>query len=283
MPDDNSATPAPTATPAQQPEAAQQGTQQQGAPKPSQPAAQIVPIIEKKYLLKEKIDATPEVLVARFAPEDGKPMDFDPGMFMMISGIDIANVRHIARAFSISSDPGSVEMEFFIVKEPMHAAAPGISHFVEASVDDIFIMKGPNGQFRFDPAKDHKVFFIAGGTGLAPFMSMLRHMKIRGAKNDVKMMYSVKYPTEIILKDELDQLVNDLGIGMTITVTRPQPGDGWTGQTGHVAELMIKQCVVDVPRRMCYICGPLAFVKAVKDALAHCGVPPEKISADVWG
>ncbi len=278
------------------------------------------PVVERKYKLDRKIDSTPEVLVVKFKSEDGEQWPFDPGMFMMISGIDAEGKKHIARAFSISSDPTDPELEFLIVKEPRHpkvvaqpvqqpklattpaaaaaaqtkpaapsaptapiAAEQATSHFVDAKIGDEFVMRGPNGQFRFDPNKDKKVLFIAGGTGLAPFLSMLRHIKVSGAKPDVRMMYSIKYPTEIILKDELEQLVKDLNVGMTITVTRPQPGDGWTGQTGHIADIMIKQCVIDVPERMCYICGPLAFVKAVREALAHCGCADSRISADVWG
>lgn len=277
-------------------------------------------VIEREYVLNEKIDSTPEVLVIRLKSEDGKPWPFDPGMFMMISGVDKEGKKHIARAFSIASDPSAPEIEFFIVKEPRHpkvvgqpAAAsaaqaaparnpqatapaaesatepanrfpePQYTHFMNANIGDAFVLKGPSGQFRFDPAKDNKVLFIAGGTGLAPFMSMLRHLKVIGSKIDVKMMYSIKYPTEVILREEMERLVKDLNIGMTITVTRPQPGDGWTGVTGHIAENMMRECVVDVPQRMCYICGPLAFVKAVKDALMHCGVDEKRISADVWG
>ena len=70
---------------------------------------------------------------------------------------------------------------------------------------------------------------------------------------------------------------------MVITVTRPQPGDGWMGQTGHVDAEMIKKYAPDFLERGFYICGPLPFVKAIKDALAAIGVPANKVSADVWG
>lgn len=288
----------------------------------------IYPIIERNYALNEKIDSTPMVLVVRFKSDDGKPWPFDPGMFMMIFGVDKEGKRHIGRAFSIASDPSASEIEFFIVKEPRHpkvapkpaaqaatataapandpapatatepaTAAPAqaapsaqaaaeqqpYSHFVAANIGDQFVLKGPSGQFRFDPAKDSKVLFLAGGTGLAPFMSMLRHMKVTGSKPDVRLIYSIKYPNEEIMKDELEQLIRDIGAKMDITVTRPQPGDDWTGLTGHVTAEMIEKCSSDCVDRMCYICGPLPFVKAVKDALAAINVPPQRISADVWG
>ncbi len=242
------------------------------------------PIIERRYSITEKIDATPEVLIIEMKPEDGKPNAFDPGMFMMLEGIDKqTGEKHVGRALSIASDPSSVNMEFFIIKNPTHGEHIGRSHFNDVEPGDPFLVKGPNGQFRFDPNKDKKVLFVAGGTGLAPFMSMLRHMRIVKATTDVIMFYSVKFPTEIIKKDELDALQQQLSLKITVTVTRPVEGDNWTGQTGHVDAPMIQKYAQDFNERMCYICGPLAFVKAMKDALASLSVPPQRVSADVWG
>ena len=241
------------------------------------------PVLDRKYMLTEKVDETPEVLILGFEPEDKLPTHFDAGMFMMISGLDQAGKRCVARAFSIASEPGSPRMEFFVIKNPTHGEHLGRSHFMDANVGDPFMLKGPSGQFKFDPVKDKKVLFIAGGTGLAPFMSMLRHIKRINSGNDVDLLYSEKFPTEIIRKDELHGYEQELGIKMVVSVTRPQPGDGWTGPTGHIDAGMIKAAVPDYMERMCYICGPLAFVKAMKDSLASLGMKPERISADVWG
>ncbi len=242
------------------------------------------PVIERKYKVSEKVDETPEVLVIGMKPDDGKPNAFDPGMFMMLYGIDKqTGERHVGRALSIASDPSAINMEFFVIKNPTHGEHIGRSHFNDIAIGDPFILKGPSGQFRFDPAKDSKVLFIAGGTGVAPFMSMLRHMRIRKDTTDVLMLYSVKYPTEVIKKQELADIQNMLRMKLTVTVTRPAPGDGWTGQTGHVDSAMIQKYAPDFPERMVYVCGPLPFVKAVKDALTALNVPANRISADVWG
>jgi glycine betaine catabolism B len=243
----------------------------------------VIPIVDVKYLVSEKIDETPEVIIVRFKPENNAHGAFDPGMFMMISGLGPDGQRFVARAYSIASDPSAPEMEFFIIKEPKHGDHIGRSYFADVQIGAQFMLKGPNGQFRFDPAKDSKVLFIAGGTGLAPFMSMLRHMKVINAQTDAIMMYSVKFPTEIIRKDELNAFTQLLKFKLNVTVTRPAPGDGWTGLTGHIAAPMIQRVVPDFAERMCYICGPLEFVKAVKDALASLNVPPQRVSADVWG
>ena len=107
---------------------------------------------------------------------------------------------------------------------------------MDANIGNTFLLKCPNGQFRFDPNTDRNVVFIAGGTGLAPFISMLRHIKVTNSRSNVVLLYSTKYSNEIIRKDELNGYVADLGITLVVTVTRPQPGDGWTGQTGHIRQ-----------------------------------------------
>jgi glycine betaine catabolism B len=240
-------------------------------------------ITEREYILTEKIDETSEVLIIKFMPKDNKPVLFDPGMFMMIAGVDETGKRYTSRAFSIGSDPSTPGMEFMIIKEPRHGDHIGRSHFVDAKIGDTFLLKGPNGQFRFDPSIDRKVVFLAGGTGLAPFISMLRHIKVTNSRSDVILFYSTKYPTEIIAKNELNSYVANQGTKLVITVTRPQPGDGWTGQTGHIDNNMLSKYVLDLGERTAYICGPLEFVKAVKDALTALGVSQQKIKADVWG
>ncbi len=249
----------------------------------------IIPIIEKKYFLAEKIDCTPEVLAIRFRPEDGQLQVFDPGMFMMISGIDKkTGQKCVGRAFSIASDPSAPNMEFFVIKEPTHGEHLGRSHFMDAEIGDPFILKGPNGQFRFNPGTEKKVMFIAGGTGLAPFVSMAKHIKLKNAGTDAILLYSVKFPTEIIFKDQLEELSAQIGMKFVVTVTRPNQsapneGSAWSGETGHVDSGMISRHCSDILERTFYICGPLAFVQAVKQALASLNVPGNRVKADVWG
>jgi NAD(P)H-flavin reductase len=100
---------------------------------------------------------------------------------------------------------------------------------------------------------------------------------------DCRMMYSVKYPDEIAENEELNQMEIDMNLKTFITVTRPKPEDNWKGDTGHVDAAMIQKDVPDFKDRVSYICGPPAFVKAVKDDLVSLGVPEKNIKAEMWG
>ena len=234
---------------------------------------------EKPCIITEMVKETPDVVRFRFEPKDGTKMGFEPGMFVMLAYVDPSTNEKTARAFSIASAPSQDFLEFYI--SMVHGKLT--SRLENAKVGDMYRITGPYGQFKFVPNADKKVLFLAGGTGLAPFMSMLREIRLLSSGNDVSMLYSVKYPNEVIRRDELAELGRQMDLKTVITVTRPQPGDGWTGQTGHIDSEMIKRYAPDFAERVPYICGPLNFAKAMKDALVSLEVPPERIKADVWG
>lgn len=236
-------------------------------------------ILNKPYLLTEIKKLTPTVTSFVFKAQDNTAIDFTPGMFAMLQykGED---GKVIARAFSIANSPPSSELEFIIAL--IHGAIT--SKLEVAKVGDLYYVSAPYGQFKFDlNSGNNKFLFLAGGTGLAPFMSMLRYAKSLGKEIDTNIIYSTKYPTEIIYKDELSDHEKTSEFKMTITVTRPQQGDGWTGATGHVNADMIAKYAPDFKERTSYICGPPAFVKAVKDALVSLGVDEKSIKAEMWG
>jgi ferredoxin-NADP reductase len=236
-------------------------------------------IKEKPYKIVLINKETPDVNLFRFAPEDNIGIKFDPGMFVMVEYKDDKTGTKISRAFSIASSPTASYLEFFI--SMVHGRFT--SHLDAAKVGDTYYITGPYGQFRFTPEKDKKVLFLAGGTGLAPFMSMLRQIKDMQSDNDIVLIYSVKFPTEIIRKQELEELEKILKLKVIITVTRPQEGDGWNGETGHINAEMIKKYAPDVNGRTIYVCGPLGCVNAMKDVVAGMGIDKASIKADVWG
>ena len=234
---------------------------------------------QKSYKITEIIKETPEVTIFRFMSEDNQRVSFSPGMFMMITYGNPQATDKITRAFSLASVPDSDTLEFYV--SMIHGRFT--SKLEAAKVGDEYYMTGPYGQFKFDKEKDTKVVFIAGGTGLAPFMSMLRQIEEQKLSTDVCLIYSVKYPTEIIRKGELEQFKTNIGMKSFITVTRPAAGDGWTGPTGHIDAAMLNKYIPDAKERTAYICGPLGFVKALKEALAGVGCPEQNVKADVWG
>ncbi len=235
-------------------------------------------IIRKPYVLSEMEKTTPEVTTFRFRAEDNSRIDFVPGMFAMLFYKNQATGEEIGRAFSIANSPSANYLEFFI------ALINGrmTSKLAAAKVGDTYYVSAPYGQFKFDQG-DKKLLFLAGGTGIAPFFSMLRLTKENKTEVDCAMIYSTKYSNDIIMKDELTSLTESLGAKLVITITRPAEGEKVPYETGHVDAQMILRHVADAKERVSYICGPPAFVKAMKDALISLGAPESNIKAEMWG
>ncbi len=236
-------------------------------------------ILNKPYSLVEIKKLTPTVSSFVFRAQDGTAIDFTPGMFAMVTYRNASTGETIARAFSIANSPPSDHLEFVIAL--IHGRFT--SKLETAKEGDVYTVSAPYGQFRFDIKSSGKFLFLAGGTGIAPFMSMLRYAKQLNADIDTSMIYSTKFANELIYKGELEDYAKAHKFKMEITVTRPQQGDGWTGLTGHVNADMIAKCTPDFKERVSYICGPPAFVKALKEALASLGVEEKDIKAEMWG
>jgi len=236
-------------------------------------------ITKKPYLISEIIKETPEVSIFRFKAQDNSTLGFDAGMFVMLYYKNPETGEEIGRAFSLASKPDDQYLEFAI--SMIHGRFT--SKLDTAKVGDIYYVTGPHGQFKYDPNQNKKVLFVAGGTGVAPFLSMLRLIEEKKLDTDIKLLYSMRFTTETIRKDELEGYKKSLKFEMTRSVTREQNVPEWDGEYGHVDAAMISRHVADPKERTCYVCGPLKFTKAIEAALVELGVDKANIKADVWG
>ena len=236
-------------------------------------------IVGKPYIISSIRKCTPSVTSFVFTAKDGTDIDFVPGMFAMLEYRDGVTGEKISRAFSIANPPPSNNLEFLI--SMIHGRFT--SKLDNAKVNDTYYISAPYGQFKFDLENTSKLLFLAGGTGIAPFMSMIRQIEKTNKKADCIVLYSVKFPDEIIEHEELDRFEKELGIKTIVTVTRAKDGEMWDGEKGHVDANMIMRHVPDVKERISYICGPPAFVKALKTALVSLSVDEKEIKAEMWG
>jgi ferredoxin-NADP reductase len=244
-------------------------------------------ISSKRYVLYEKVEETPKDLFLSFMPHDGNNIQFLPGMFVMIGGIDSQGKTFPKRAFSVASEPSSNNIDVLAIKEPHNRP----SHFIEAEVGDVFIIEGPHGKFTIDQPNS-KMLFVAGGTGYAPFRSALREILRNGSGGnaDIHLLWSLKHTEEIARREELASMIKSIrGLSVTITITRSDEGtqefqpEAWKREAGRINADMLRRDVPDAAERAAYICGSNDFGKSVEAALLSVGTPKEKIKKDIWG
>jgi ferredoxin-NADP reductase len=149
----------------------------------------------------------------------------------------------------------------------------------EARPGDELEVRGPvGGWFVWRAGDGGPLQLIAGGSGLAPVMSMLRHRRHAGADVEARLLLSVRGPRDVLFADELPALVEPV-----ITYTREAPPD-WTGYARRIDRAMLEQATLPPERDpRVFVCGPTGLVEAVTADLVALGHDPARIRTERFG
>ncbi|MDP3765579.1 MAG: oxidoreductase, partial [Nanoarchaeota archaeon] len=151
-------------------------------------------------------------------------------------------------------------------------------------VNDYLIFKGPYGRFYFTEKIKNDLYLISGGCGISAMMSIIRYCTAKKLQNKLKLIYSVKTPSDIVYYEEIKKTKGqNPNFSYTITLTRPLPGHNWAGKTGRVGVAFLKEAISNVEDSLYFLCGPMDFVKSIIGMLEIIGVKKEQIRTDVWG
>lgn len=172
------------------------------------------------------------------------------------------------RSYSLASAPG--EAPAITVER---ADGGEVSPFlVDVAVSGTALeARGPiGGYFVWEPGHADVVTLLAGGSGIVPLRSMLRHRRKTGDSARFSVLYSTKSVDRIIYRTELEETTP--GEKVTFTLTGSDPPADWDGERGRVTPSMISRCVhPPTESAIAYVCGPTAFVEAAASMLTDAG------------
>jgi ferredoxin-NADP reductase len=187
------------------------------------------------------------------------------------------------RSYSIASPPGGAPA---ITVERLDDGEVSPYLVDEAAPGDRFELRGPiGGYFVWDAeTANEPLLLIAGGSGIVPFRSMLRHRADAGSTVPTQLLYSSRTYEDLIYRDELEALAaGDDSLELVETLSRAQP-PGWTGRAGRIDVELLREVAFSAelePR--VYVCGPTSFAEAVADGLVALGHPPTRIRIERFG
>jgi ferredoxin-NADP reductase len=142
-------------------------------------------------------------------------------------------------------------------------------------------IEGPAGGFTFPSDPDAARFlFIAGGTGIAPLRSMLRH-SVHLPHEAIGLMYSARLPEEFAYAHEFQQMADAGTIELRMTVTRDVGPATWRGIRGRISRDELAPLVHD-GRTLCFVCGPPTLVDEMPKLLEKLGVGRERVRTEEW-
>jgi ferredoxin-NADP reductase len=186
------------------------------------------------------------------------------------------------RSYSIASAPEDDYLLLTVERLDDGEVSPYLVD--ELRPGDRLELRGPiGGYFVWEAALGGPLLLVAGGSGVAPFRSILRHHKAIKSTVPVRVLYSARSPAEVIYRRELTDIAADAPVDIHFTLTREQP-EGWRGYRRRIdRELLAEVAWPPRDRPLVYACGPTAFVETAANALVALGYEPARILTERFG
>lgn len=195
---------------------------------------------------------------------------FKAGQFVSFDVPDPRTGRTVTRPYSIVSPPSSTQTISLLLNLVPHG--PGSTYLFGLREGDETSFAGPAGNFylREDPTRD--LLFVATGTGIAPFRSMLLANAECPVPSRATLFWGLRSQRDLYYQDELARLSRDLpGNLHVVTLSRPEPG--WEGPSGRVTTLVERE-IHDVKRLAVYLCGNSGMIVEVTRIIQAKGLCP---------
>ncbi len=232
--------------------------------------------------LLRRFEITPELLVILVAV-DGGFAEFKPGQYTTLGLLGSARrlaglspdrevldpEKLIKRAYSIGSSPSEKSLlEFYVAVVPDGALSARLAALQVG--DRLFVGTKITGTFTLDsvPATADLVL-IATGTGLAPYLSMLRLPATWSDGRKITIVHGVRYQRDLAYREELEAL-SSAGNPLTyIPVVSREAA--WKGYAGRVTGLIPGVIQLNPAKDHVYLCGNPAMIDEMEKMLVGMG------------
>ena len=188
------------------------------------------------------------------------------------------------RSYSIASAPRAGQIELTVELLDDGEVSPYLTGVVR--VGDQIELRGPiGGYFVWEPRIARPLALVAGGSGVAPLMAMLRTRAAASAVNEpALLLYSARNAEALIYRKELDVLAaNDRRLRVAYALTRAHPPD-WRGYSRRIDREMLEETLSPLgPAPIVYVCGPTSMVESTATLLVELGHAPEDILTERFG
>ncbi len=236
----------------------------------------------------DRQDLNEDLAIVRVRPDQGRVPAFEPGQYTLI-GLYTDELRSngeprmLRRAYSLASSPAETDaLEFYLVRVRDGQLAPGLWSVPEGG--RVWLDPKPHGHFTLDQVPPHvDLVLVATGTGLAPYISMLRTYLGRDRWRRLVIMHGVRTQSDLGYRDEIEAA---RGVDPSITylpILSREPADsGWTGLRGRVQDMLVPGRFrlltgepLDPARSYVFLCGHPEMIRTTSEQLAARGFVPK--------
>lgn len=224
-------------------------------------------------------DLNHDIKLLRIVLPEGEEINFTPGQYIQIETPKYKKTPEpVYRAYSIASDPRDKNHVDLVIR-----LVPGgicttyiFEHLKEG---DPITFNGPYGEFHLTETEKDMVF-IAGGSGMAPFLSILAQMQNENITRNVSYFFGARAKRDLICVEKMAAFEKEIpNFKFVPCLSQPFPDDNWEGESGLVTEVVSRH-FPDLSNMEAYLCGSPGMCDASVAALTARGMPEENIFFD---
>lgn len=243
----------------------------------------IRPIILKRraWEVVEVNQESRDVWTVKLAPPQGSQIfEYFPGQFQFITFYRDRNLPLEEHHWTISSSPAQ--------KDYVASTIKNLGDFTSTIKDtrpgDKAAVHGPFGRFSYAlHPEETDLVFIAGGIGITPLMSMLRHMRDMQDNRSVLLLYGNPDTEQIVFRRELEEIESGANPRLQVVHVLSAPDENWEGEQGRIdGDKIAKYIGRDLSGKVFYICGPPPMIQGTVSVLENMGVHHGQIRIEIF-
>ena len=226
------------------------------------------------------IDETASTKTLRLVSRDNYLPPFLAGQYIALF-LEIDGIR-TSRPYSVSSQPNQVGYYDITIRRVENGL---VSNYLldEIQRGDTLISSGPAGNFYFNPLIHKKtIVCIAGGSGITPFMSMIREIVDCRLDRTVYLFYGSRTSEDVIFGDEITHLADKFE-NIRFTPVIENPAAGYDGACGFITRDVLRELLEEIEDKSFFICGPQGLYDFCLPQVEELGVPRRKIKQEMYG
>ena len=236
----------------------------------------------------ERRDLNADLAIVRVQPDDGRLPAFEPGQYTLIGLYSderrsTGEPRLLRRAYSLASSPAQTDaLEFYLVRVRDGQLTPGLWSVPVGG--RVWLDPKPHGHFTLhDVPREVDLVLVATGTGLAPYISMLRTYADQDRWRRLVIMHGVRTQSDLGYREEIEAArQRDPSLTYLPILSREPEDSGWTGLRGRVQDILVPGRFrvltgepLDPARSYVFLCGHPEMIRTTSEQLAARGFVPK--------
>jgi len=244
-------------------------------------------------------DLTHDTRLVRFKLVDSKDFKFTPGQYVFLKVPDDyvrewnerykTSHKEVTRPYSFASSSSKLPLFDMIIKlaSPPRGkdVPPGLaSSFIHErlQVGDTLRISQPLGELFLRKDTGRPVLIVAGGTGAAPFISLLQYWFENefDRNNEIYFYFGVRAKKDLFFHEQFQQWAREKkNFHYVPALSNPDPGDDWKGETGYI-QLVVDKFLKGPSDADAYLAGPPVMITETVKVLSAKGITKEHIHYD---